>query len=413
MLNDISQLNGRASLYVKIEAGKAREVRLRASQGPRYIEALLKGRHFADAHIIAQRTCGISSTIHTIASVMAVENALGTRVSTQTEKLRQILAIGQLLLSHSYQLYMAILPYYLGYSSFITMSQKYRKEAARGFSLNSLGREIIRVIGGREIHPVNLCVGGFARVPGQNEMSLLQKRLEKARSDVLKTAELFSSLPYKKFKRNTEYISLKAEDTYPLLSGKIMFSNGLEIEPKDYGLYLKESVLPDSFAKTASFENRSYYTGPLARLNNNYDLISRNAQKCIDKGKLSFPSYNPFHNIYAMAIELVHYIDLGIEAMKQLSLVTEKPAEAIARKGRGVAAIESPAGMLIYDYSINQKGLITKADILSPSSQIIRNVEDDMLKLLSRNMSMQDKEIEALAVKLIRSYGLCMSCAVQ
>jgi len=410
-LDHIAKVEGHANLTVKVDAGKIQKVELAVVEGSRWFEGIVKGKKWDEVHLVVQRICGICSVSHTIVALQAIEDALGVKVSDQTKSLRELMEIGAFLQSHSLHLYLLALPDYLGYQSALDMASKYKKEVLRGLAIKKLGNDIDAVIGGRIMHPVAVKVGGFSKLPTQKELDLLLKKLEKTKGDAIKTAELFSGLAYKKFKRNTEYVSLKLEDGYPIISGKIMFSNGLEVPQHDYEKYLKETVMPYSFAKFSTFENRSFYVGALGRVNNNYDMLSKNAQKCIEKFKINFPSYNPFHNNYAQAIEIVHCVDRAIEILKNLKIETETVPDIRPKAGTGISIIEAPRGILIHEFKLDSKGRVAKANVVTPTAQNLKNIEDDVKKLLPKMMDKTEKEIIFELEKLIRSYDPCISCS--
>jgi sulfhydrogenase subunit alpha len=411
-LDHITRIEGHANLRIKIENSTIEDVELAATEGARFFEAIVKALPCSDAHLVMQRICGICSVSHTLAAIKAVENALGVKVSEQTKILRELMAIGSVIQSHSLHLYLLSLPDYLGYSSGLDMADKYKTELMRGLGLKKLGNELDRVIGGREIHPVTCRVGGFSTLPTQEQLDILHKLLDKSRNDALRTAELFGAISYPRFKRPTEYVSLKTEDRYPLMEGNLMFSNGLEVPQEKYLSYLKEATVPYSNAKHSTFEKRPYYVGALARVNNNADLLSKGAQKCLEKYPIRFPSYNPFHNNYAQAIEIVHYIERALEIMKGFKVQDERLPVVRMRAGRGVAIIEAPGGLLIHDYKIDAKGMIEKANVVTPTAQNLKNIEDDIYRMLPRILSFTEEQITLELEKLIRSYDPCMSCAV-
>ncbi len=410
-LDHITKIEGHANLTVKIDNSKVEKVELAVVEGARYFEGFVKGRDFKEVHTITQRICGICSVSHTIVALKAIENAIGVKVSEQTRLLRELMEIGAFIQSHSLHMFLLALPDYLGYQSAIDMAEKYRKEVLLGLSLKKLGNEIDSIIGGRVMHPVSMCVGGFHKLPEQEKLDELKKKLERARADAAKAAELFSGLSYPRFKRHTEYVSLKEEEKYPVTEGVIMFSNGLEIPQEKYLGFLKERVMPYSNAKFSSFEKRSYYVGALARVNNNQDLLSKNAQKMLEKSSIGFPSYNPYHNNYAQAIEVVHVIDRAIEILSGLKIADEIPVAASAKAGRGIAIIEAPRGILIHDYTLDAKGKVVKANVVTPTAQNLGNIEDDIKKLLPNIMDKKEKDIVFSMEKLVRAYDPCISCS--
>jgi sulfhydrogenase subunit alpha len=410
-LNHISKIEGHANLTVKIEEGQLKKVELAVVEGARFFEGFIKGRSYKDVHLLVQRICGICSVSHTIAALNAIENALGVEVSQQTKDLRELMEIGAIIQSHSLHVYLLALPDYLGYISALDMTAKYKNEVLRGLGLKKLGNDIDKLIGGRIMHPVASCVGGFSSLPSQEELDELQKKLEKSRIDASKTADLFASLNYRKFKRPTEYICLREDDKYAITGGDLMFSNGFEVPKDKYLSHLKETVMPYSNAKFSTFEKRSFYVGALARVNNNIDFLSKNAQKSLQKNSITFPSYNPYHNNYAQAIEIVHVIDRAIEILSNLKIQDEEPVEVKPKAARGVAIIEAPRGILIHDYTLDAKGNVKKANVVTPTAQNLKNIEDDIYKLLPKMLDEKEEVLINEMEKLIRSYDPCISCS--
>ena len=76
-------------------------------------------------------------------------------------------------------------------SSATTAPSRWRATSAaiveQALALKKAGNEIIRVVGGREIHPVNVRVGGFYRAPRPRELRALVEPLERARELALET----------------------------------------------------------------------------------------------------------------------------------------------------------------------------------------------------------------------------------
>ncbi len=410
-LDHITKIEGHANLTLKVENGKVEKVELAVVEGSRFFEGIVAGRDHSTVHILSQRICGICSVSHTLAALKAIEDALGIKASLQTLELRELMEIGAHIQSHSLHLFLLALPDYFGYKSALDMAKKYKKEILLGLSLKKLGNEIDRVIGGRIMHPVALAVGGFLRLPSRDDVELLLKQLEKAKSGALKAVELFAGLSYPKFKRRTDYVSLHQDDKYTIADGNIMFSNGLEIEENKYLNQLKETVMPYSTAKFSNFGNRSYYVGALARMNNNFEHLSKNAAKCIEKNNIRFPTFNPYHNNIAQAVEIVNHIDRAIEILKGMDIREEKPVEVKPKAGRGVGIVEAPRGILIHDYKLDSKGKVQKANIVTPTAQNLKNIEDDMYKMLPKMLDKKEQEITFEMERLIRAYDPCISCS--
>jgi len=410
-MNYITKIEGHASLYLDVEDNEVKKCNLKSVEGARFFEGIVKGKHFSDVSEIVSRICGICSTAHTVTSIKAIENALKVDVSKQTKLLREMITIGERIRSHATHLYFLALPDYLGYESAIAMAPKYRSEVNTALELMKLGNNIVSAIGGREMHPVTLAIGGFTNIPEKKQFDDLLRRLKDARDSANRTAELFLRLNYPNFERQSEYISLKQLDSFPLLEGTIISDKGLNTEQKDYRKYFDEYIEPYSTAKFAVREGKEYFTGALARMNNNYKLLGRNSELLLKNFRRTFPSYNPFHNNIAQAIELVHWIDQGIEIIEKNEFKKQPLQEIKNRKGHGIAVTEAPRGLLFHEYDIDSNGKVKKCNIITPTCQNLRNMEQDIKAFVPNLLGKKEEQIKLDIEKLIRSYDPCFSCA--
>ena len=64
-------------------------------------------------------------------------------------------------------------PDFLGYADGISMAREHGERVRQGLALKKAGNEILRVLGGREIHPVNVRAGGFYRARAAQSWSSL------------------------------------------------------------------------------------------------------------------------------------------------------------------------------------------------------------------------------------------------
>ena len=238
-LNHITKIEGHAKLYVEIKDNKILKCELSSVEGSRYFEGLLKGRYWYEAHEITSRICGICSCGHNVAALGAMENALGIKNSHQTKVLKKLLTFGERIRSHAAHLYFLALPDYLGYESALAMTQKYRTEIKRALKLMKIGNDIVRTIGGRDMHQVTATYGGFLKLPTKNQLKELAKRVKELKPDSIKTAELFLSLKQLELKNECEYFSLYEEEAYPMLDGPLV-SQDSRFEKDQYLDYFDE-----------------------------------------------------------------------------------------------------------------------------------------------------------------------------
>jgi coenzyme F420-reducing hydrogenase alpha subunit len=409
-LDHITKIEGHASLTIAVDGNEVKKCELGSFEGSRYFEGLLKGRKCYEAPELTARICGICSVIHTMTSIQAVENALGVKPSEQTKLLRELAIQGERIRSHAAHLYFLALPDYLGYESALAMAPKYGKELARALKLTKLGNEVVSVVAGREMHPVSAQVGGMLKVPEQEQIDELRRKLQDVQQDAIATAKLFMKLKNPKFDNETEYFSLYDGSTVPTLYGDLV-SQSNKFRKAEYLDYLEEYHEPYSTANFVVKKDKKFMVGSLARLNNNYRFLSKNAKKLANDAKLKFPVVNPFMNNLAQAIELVHTVDRSVEICRKLKIKEEQPIGFSFKKCRGVGVGEAPRGILIHDYEINEKGDITKANIITPTAHNLLNMQEDIRAFLPTVLKLPEKKIVLEVEKLIRAYDPCFSCS--
>jgi coenzyme F420-reducing hydrogenase alpha subunit len=405
-LEHITKIEGHANLRLKIENGAVTTCELQAIEGSRYFEGFMKDRLFNEAPEISSRICGICSCAHTICSIQAMENALDVVPSEQTVVLRKLMTMGERIRSHAMHLYFLALPDYLGYESALDMAKKHKDEVQRGLNLMQLGNSMIYAIGGRDLHPVSAAIDGFLKVPKQEQMDDMARELAKAREDAIKTVSIFSRIKYPDFVRETEHFSLSRSGEYAALSGDLKSEKAV-FRQGDYAKYIKEYHEPYSTANFVVKEGKSYMVGALSRLMNNERYLSRWA-RTVHKVRLTS---NPFLNNYAQAIELVHCIDTAIDMCSSLKIRHETPPKVRPHIGYGVSAIEVPRGTLFHEYALDSSGKITRANIITPTAQNLRNLQDDIRAFVGTLIDRPRSEIVSEVEKLIRAYDPCFSCS--
>ena len=406
-LNHITKIEGHANLFVEIKDDKVERCELSSIEGSRYFEGLLKGKHWFEAHEITSRICGICSCAHTVAAVTAIEHAFGIPTTKQTLELKKLLTLGERIRSHATHLYFLALPDYLGYESAIAMLPKYKKEVKLALKMMKLGNQIVKTVGGRDLHPVTVTPGGFLKIPKKEELLELAEELRDQKPSANKTAEIFLGLKQPELENDCEYFSLHDDVEYPMIDGPLMSSDARFLN-YEYLDHFKEYHTEHSTANFVVKDDKSFMVGSLARINNNKDKLSKDAKK-LAKG---FPSKNPFMNNVAQAIELVHSFDHAISICESLDPVEEKPVQPELKRARGVSAVEVPRGILFHDYTLDENGIIQHANIITPTAQNLKNMQDRIQDFIPGLLALKEEEKINLEIeKLIRAYDPCFSCS--
>ena len=412
-IDHITKVEGHGKLNVNLKEGKVESVEVNIFEGARYFEALVLGRNFRDVPEVTSRICGICSQSHLLCAIQALEKALDVKVTKQTQQLRELMMLAHIMQSHVLHLYFLALPDYLGYDSALQMASKHKNHVLRGLKLKKFSNWITTMIGGREIHSIRPVVGGFTRLPSQDDIKEMHKAFKEIKPDIEKTINLFKGLKYPKFERDTQYVAIRNNNTINYLKGDLICSSKKKCVPGRYHSCIKEEVVDYSNTKCVTFDGKEFLVGALARVNVNKTLLSKNTKSILSKLKVKFPSKNPYHNNLAQAVELMDFYDKSVSILSQLKVKEEEPAKVKPKAGKGVSIIEAPRGLLFHEYHLDAKGNIKKANIIAPTTQNIKNIEEDIKVLLPELMkkTKNEKKLAHEMEVLIRAYDPCISCS--
>ena len=418
-VHHVTRVEGHGNIYVNVRNGTMERCEWNISEAPRFFEAMVLGRKWSELHHITSRICGICSIGHTLASLEATEAAMGIKISDQDLKLRKIALHAENMQSHILHVGFLVLPDLMGVGSVIPLASSNPDEVKIVLRLHRLANEMSNMLCGRTTHPQRLLPGGFSKIPTMKELSELRDQLKACVPDLQAIAKLLQTLAPKipDFVRETEFISLTKPDEYALYDGKIGSTDTDSAPTSEYLSYTNEYIVPQSTAKRAKHARDSYMVGALARLNNNYDLLSPMAKSVAEMFNLKPVCHNPFMNSIAQLVEVVHSVEDSIRLINELEAAGLKSQpdynnpKIKVKAGRGVGAVEVPRGILFHDYTYNEKGVCTKANCIIPTNQNHGNIELDMKALVPKIIDKTPKEIELTLEMLVRAYDPCISCS--
>jgi len=408
----LARVEGEGALWVRVKDGALADVQLRIFEPPRFFEAFLRGRAFTEAPDITARICGICPVAYQMSAVHALEDALGVRVDGPLRALRRLLYCGEWIESHALHVFMLHAPDFLGYADAIRMAEDHPEVVQRGLKLKKVGNAIVALVGGREVHPINVRVGGFYRVPARRELEPLREPLAWARQAALETVRWVAALPCPEFERDVELVALRHPEEYPMNEGRIVSSRGLDIEAGDFERHVEELHVPHSNALHSVLRGRgAYCVGPMARYNLNFDRLAPVAREAALAAGIPPPCRNPFKAIVVRAVEILHACD---EALRLVAAYEEPAAPAVAVQAHasaGHACTEAPRGLLYHGYRLSDHGEIQDARIVPPTSQNQKTIEDDLRALVPGCLALPDDELQWRCEQAIRNYDPCISCA--
>ena len=413
-LDYLTRIEGHGHLLIERKAGKVFDCRLQVVETPRFFEAMLLGRHYRDVATIVARVCGVCSISHTIASLTATEAALQIEVPPQAQLLRRLLSCGEIVQSHLLQLYFMALPDFLGAPSLFALLEEKQELVARALRLKRTANRICEVVGGRSIHPVSTCLGGFSTRPEAGELKKLRQELVAALPDLEATVELFSSFEFPQFSRQREALCIAPDGVYPLSGQQLVSSAGSNYRVAEYREQIEEYISPNSTAKLARTKQGSYMVGPQARLRNGWKQLSPMAAKVCNALQVDRNGSNPFENLKARLVEVIHYTEAALHTIDELLLCGINKLVGTVNPvfgGQGTAAIEAPRGLLFHSYQFDEKGLLTHADCVIPTAQNLATIEQDFKQLLPILLDQPEEQIRQQLEMLVRAYDPCLSCS--
>jgi coenzyme F420-reducing hydrogenase alpha subunit len=408
----LARVEGEGAMLVEIDDGIVTNVQLKIYEPPRFFEAFLRGRHFTEAPDITARICGICPVAYQMSSVQAMEQACGVEVEGQLRALRRLLYCGEWIESHALHVFMLHAPDFLGYENAIELARDHPELVAQALELKKTGNELMTVVGGREVHPINVRVGGWYRTPRKRELATLVEKLERALEIALATVTVTAGLDFPDYSFDYELVALSEPGLYPIDRGRIVSSRGIDIAVDDYDEHFVEEHVEWSNALHSSVIGRgSYLCGPLARFALAADRLSPLAREAAAGAGLTATERNPFRSIVVRAVELVYAAE---EALRLIAEYEEPDAPAVEckpRAGVGYGATEAPRGLLYHRYEIDDEGTILDAKIVPPTSQNQRTIEEDVRGVVERSLDLADDKLGLLCEQTIRNYDPCISCA--
>ncbi|WP_193368674.1 Ni/Fe hydrogenase subunit alpha [Pelagibius marinus] len=408
----LARVEGEGAFKVVVRDGKVQEAELRIFEPPRFFEAFLRGRSIDELSDIVARICGICPVAYQMSAVHAVENALGITVDGPLRELRRLLYCGEWIESHVLHVTMLHAPDFLGYQGGIDMARDHGEAVRRGLALKKAGNDILTLLGGREIHPINVRVGGFYRAPRRRELAPLAETLKRARDQALETLRWVAGFDFPDRERDYTFVSLRHPDEYPFNEGHIVSNRGLDIAAADYDDHFGEIHVAHSTAlQSRMTDGGAYLVGPLARYSLNFDKLSPAVQQAAREAGLGEVCRNPYQSIVVRAVEALHAVEEALRIIADYQ-EPERPAMAIEpAAGVGFAATEAPRGMLWHRYVLNGDGTIAEARIVPPTSQNQACIEEDLTSFIGGFLDLPDEALQHRCEQTVRNYDPCISCA--
>ena len=408
----LARVEGEGAMLVRIRDGSIEEVQFKIFEPPRFFEALLRGRAFTEAPDITARICGICPIAYMASSAAAMEQACGVELTEPVRLLRRLIYCGEWLESHVLHVAMLHAPDFLGYDGAVELARDRRDLVELALRLKKAGNELMRVIGGREVHPVNFKVGGFYRAPTATELRALLPELEWAREAARELVRWTAGFEFPDYERDYAFVALRQPGEYPIERGRIVSSTGLDIAVEEYEEHFTESHVARSNALHSTLAGvGAYLVGPLARYALNYEELSDVAKEAAEEAGLGPVCRNPFRSIVVRAVETLYAADEALRIIESYDRPDPPAVTCAPRAATGHGCTEAPRGICWHRYELDAEGVILDARIVPPTAQNQKTIEADLTGVVSGSLDLPDDRLAHVCEQTIRNYDPCISCA--
>ncbi len=432
VINPVTRIEGHAKITLDIdEEGKVNQGHLHVLE-IRGFEKLLEGMELFKMPLITARICGVCPAAHHMASVTAIENGLGVKITGTAKRLRELMYMGHILHSHALSTFVLAGPdLLLGLDApheqrNIFSLLKMKPEAARKMlRLRSIGQRVVEIVGGRGVHPVTSIPGGIASAPSAEEMTnmsswgeeavdLLGELNEIIRDSLAKLENVRDSL-------DIPFSSMALSD-----NGKVSFFESpcsvmnsageaeLVFQSGDYASHLVEHAMPGSYMKSVLLKDgdKPFYVGPMARLNVNSSFGTPLADGLLtDYRAKRHPRTSALDFIEARLIEMVYCAE-KIKELASQGVDDNLLVEVTPRAGTFIGMVEAPRGILIHEYRTDSDGILTEANLIVATQNNYAAIDHCIAGIASKYAGTGQDELLMSSVEFsLRCFDPCLACA--
>ena len=409
----LARVEGEGAFQIKVRDQKVIDSKLVIFEPPRFFEAFLRGRDFREACDITARICGICPIAYQSSAISAMENICGVTASPEIRELRRLIYCGEWIESHALHVFMLHLPDFLGYQDVIQMAKDHPDEVKLALRLKKIGNEIVTLLGGREIHPINMAVGGFYKAPTQAELAGLLENLQWAQDACHQMIRLVAGVKFPDFERDYEFVAMRHPEEYPFNDGRLVSNKGLDIPITEFFNHFEEIHVQHSTALQSVIKGRgAYQVGPLARYNLNFDRLDKDSQESALAAGLKECCRNPFKSIVVRSVETLYAVNEAIRIIQNYTPPPVSKLEVKPQAGIGFGCSEAPRGICLHRYRIKDDGTILEARIVPPTAQNQKSMEEDLVGFVPSRLNLPKEKLVWQCEQVIRNYDPCISCSV-
>ena len=195
-----------------------------------------------------------------------------------------------------------------------------------------------------------------------------------------------------------------------------------DVPTDDYTRYFTEAVEKWSYMKFPYLADRGRETGwnrvgPLARLNVCHHITTprANAELKIFKDYTSGrPNHGTMHYHWARLIEILYCAEEMKNLLTDESILGTDLLREGQRRPEGIGIIEAPRGTLIHHYRVDDKGMITKCNLIVSTTHNNEAMNRAVRWVAKNTLDRQEEITESMLNQVevaIRAFDPCLSCA--
>ena len=417
----------------------------------RGFERFIQGHPYWEAPVLVQRLCGICPVSHHLAAAKAIDQIVGidpNGLSPTATKIRRLLHYAQVFQSHALHFFYLASPDLLfgeetpaEERNVFFVAQADRELARKGILMRKFGQELIKDLAGKKIH-------GITAIPGG-----VHKKLDVTQRDFYlnehKIPSIYTMIQW--IQEVLDFIKQYSEEhagwlndfaSYPSghlglvgKNGELELYDGLlraidakgsttlsDIQDTQYVNYFTEGVEKWSYMKFPYLTHIGRQhgwnrVGPLARINVCDSIPSPLAEEW-RKTFFDFAGEAPvnrtMYSHWARLIEMLHCAELIKELLLDIDITKDDLLREGERRNEGIGIIEAPRGTLIHHYLVDDKGMITKCNLIvstTHNNEAMNQAVKWVAKRELRNEKRVSDHMLNLVEVAIRAYDPCLSCA--
>ena len=451
IVDPVTRVEGHGRVTVQLdEQGKVRDARFHIVEF-RGFERFIQGHPYWEASLLVQRLCGICPVSHHLAAAKAIDQIHGVDpkdLHPTATKIRRLLHYAQVFQSHALHFFYLASPDLLfgldapvEKRSIKAVALEYEDIARKGIQMRQFGQELIKALAGKKIHGICAIPGGVHKTFYPEERDYFLDSSGKPSVDTMiewsqEIVDFIKAYHDKNFKWLDSFanfpsghLGLVAGDgALELYDGRMRaIDSGGQITLNDvhgdnYLKYFGEGVEKWSYMKFPFLRQLGRQTGwnrvgPLARLN----VCDRISTPLADAELREFKAYtngrpnnHTMHSHWARLIELLHCAELMKDLLHDAAILDEPDRPEVNRRPEGVGIIEAPRGTLIHHYQVDEKGSITKCNLIVSTTQNNEAMNRAVQWVAQNVLDQQQKITEGMLNQVevaIRAFDPCLSCA--